>query len=118
MARTARAPQTSSNGADGASVERKPVFASFWPFLEFFKRFSGEAKIINLVATDFFLFGPGRARREQPNAGLHLGVRAFVRSVSHVKVLVTSLFGLLGILRSTLDGASAADVPEVADAAD
>ena len=41
-----------------------------------------------------FLFGPGRARREQPNAGLHLAVRAFVRSVSHVKVLVASLFGL------------------------
>ena len=36
----------------------------------------------------FFLFGPGRARREQPNAGLHLGVRAFVRSVSHIKVFL------------------------------
>ena len=46
------------------------------------------------AATDFILFGPGRARREQPNAGLHLGVRAFVRSVSHVKVLFASLFGL------------------------
>ena len=57
-------------------------------------QFSGEAKIINLVATDFLMSGPGRARREQPNAGLHLGVRAFVRSVSHVKVLVASLFGL------------------------
>ena len=42
------------------------------------------------------MFGPGRARREQPNAGLHLGVRAFVRSVSHVKVLVGSLFAFLG----------------------
>ena len=41
------------------------------------------------------MFGPGRARREQPNGGLHLGVRAFVRSVSHAKVLVASLFGLL-----------------------
>ena len=68
------------------------VYGHFWSLL----RFPGEAKIINLVATDFFLFGPGRARREQPNAGLHLGVRAFVRSVSHVKVLVASLFGLFG----------------------
>ena len=33
----------------------------------------------------------------QPNAGLHLGVRAFVRSVSHVKVLVASLFGRLAV---------------------
>ena len=54
----------------------------------------------------FFLFGPGRARREQPNAGLHLGVRAFVRSVSHANVLVASLFGLFfEILRSTLEPA-------------
>ena len=59
-----------------------------------YERFSGEAKIINFSRGRFFLFGPGRARREQPNAGLHLGVRAFVRSVSHVKVLVASLFGL------------------------
>ena len=55
--------------------------------------FSGEAKIVNFSRGRFFLFGPGRARREQPNAGLHVGVHAFVRSVSHVKVLVASLFG-------------------------
>ena len=69
-----------------SSVERKLAFASFWPFFGVLKRFSGEAKIINYAAADFYLFGPGRARREQPNAGLHLGVRAFVRSVPHVKV--------------------------------
>ena len=74
-------------------MERKLVYASFWPFFEFFERLSGEAKII-ILPRPIFLFGPGRARREQPNAGLHLGVRAFVRSVSHVKVLVASLFGL------------------------
>ena len=33
--------------------------------------------------------------REQPNGGLHLvGVRAFVRSWSHVKVFAASLFGI------------------------
>ena len=59
--------------------------------------FLGEAKIINLQSRPFFLFGPGRAKRGQPNGGLYLGVRAFVRSVSHVKVLVASLFGRLAI---------------------
>ena len=45
------------------------------------------------TARYFLLFGPGRARREeQPIGGLGFGVRAFVRSVSHAKVLVASLF--------------------------
>ena len=55
----------------------------------------------------FFLFGPGRARREQPNAGLNLGVRAFVRSVSHVKVLVASFFGLFEKFTSYAEGCHA-----------
>ena len=65
----------------------------FGHFLDFgvYERFSGAAKIINF-SRGRFLFGPGRARREQPNAGVHVGVHAFVRSVSHVKVLVASLF--------------------------
>ena len=63
--------------------------------------FQEKRKPQTLVATDF-LFGPGRARREQPNGGLHLGMRAFVWSVSHVKVLVASLFRLFEILRSSL----------------
>ena len=60
--------------------------------------FQEKRKPQTLVAADF-LFGPGRARREQPNAGLHLGVRGFVWSVPHAKVLVASLFG-----RSSLGG--------------
>ena len=85
-------PHTFLLGAAEArsSAGRKLVLA-IWGV---YKRFSGEAKIINCSRDRFFLFGLGRARREQPNAGLHLGARAFVRSVSHVKVLVASLFGL------------------------
>ena len=60
------------------------------------------SKFLILVARYFFLFGPGRARREQPIGGLGFGVRAFVRSVSHAKVLVARLFWLFGSLRSTL----------------
>ena len=76
------------------SVRRsKLVYASFWPFFGVYYDFQ-EKRILSLVATDFFLFGPGRARREQPNAGLHLGVRAFVRSVSHVKVFFASFFSV------------------------
>ena len=41
------------------------------------------------------MFGPGRARREQPICCLGFGVRAFVRSVSHANVLVARLFWLL-----------------------
>ena len=51
---------------------------------------------------DFFLFDPGRARREQPNAGLHLGVRAFVRSVSHVKVFLLVYLDFFETLRRSL----------------
>ena len=36
--------------------------------------------------------GGSRARGEQPTGGLGLGVRAFVRSMLHVKVLVASFF--------------------------
>ena len=87
-------PHTFLLGAAEArsSAGRKLVLA-IWGV---YKRFSGEAKIINCSRDRFFLFGLGRARREQPSASLHLGVRAVVRSVSHVnvKVLVASLFGL------------------------
>ena len=53
-----------------------------------YEPFAGEAKTIISVARWFFLFGPGRARQEQPIGGLDLGGRAFVRSVSHVKLWV------------------------------
>ena len=66
------------------------VFGHFFEFITISRRSENH----KFSRGRFFLFGPGRARREQPNAGLHLGVRAFVRSVSHVKVLVASLFGL------------------------
>ena len=64
-----------------------------------YKRFflSGEAKISNLAPADFCAVleeHDESCRREQPNAGLNLGVRTFVRSVSHAKVLVARLFGL------------------------
>ena len=60
------------------------VYGHFWSF----KTISRRSENHKFSRDRFFLFGPGRARREQPNAGLHLGVRAFVRSVSHVKVFL------------------------------
>jgi len=48
---------------------------------------SGSSKFLNLSSEVTVLFGPGRARREQPIGGLGFGVCAFVRSVSHAKVL-------------------------------
>ena len=64
------------------------VYGHFWSL----KTISRRSENHKFSRDRFFLFGPGRARREQPNAGLHLGVRAFVRSVSHVKVFFASLF--------------------------
>ena len=63
------------------------VYGHFWSL----KTISRRSENHKFSRDRFFLFGPGRARREQPNAGLHLGVRAFVRSVSHVKVFFASL---------------------------
>ena len=64
------------------------VFGHFWSL----KTISRRSENHKFSRGRFFLFGPGRARREQPNAGLHLGVRAFVRSVSHVKVFLLVYF--------------------------
>ena len=67
------------------------VYGHFWSL----KTISRRSENYKFSRGRFFLFGPGRARREQPNAGLRFCVRAFVRSVSHVKVIVDSLFGLV-----------------------
>ena len=48
------------------------VYGHFWRL----KTISRRSENHKFSRGRFCLFGPGRARREQPNAGLHLGVRA------------------------------------------
>ena len=49
-------------------------FGHFWSLKTIFRRSENH----KFSRDRFVFFGPGRARREQANAGLHLGARAFV----------------------------------------